>query len=52
MPGDIILAIDDQALDSVNKLLSLLDEHQVGEVVKALRNGATQDILVTLQLGN
>jgi len=53
-PGDIIVAINNQSVGSVNKLLSLLDEHRVGEIVnvKVLRNGTKQDIAITLQPGN
>lgn len=53
-PGDIIVAINDQPVDSVNKLLSLLDEYHVGDNVnvKVLRNGVEQNVTVSLQPGN
>jgi len=53
-PGDIIVAVDGKAVDSIPKLISLLDEHKVGDVVqlKILRNGKLQEIPVTLQPGN
>lgn len=52
-PGDIIVEINGQAVDSIPKLLSLLDQQQIGEEVqvKVLRNGKPQDIAVTLQPG-
>lgn len=54
IPGDIIVAINGTKVDSVNKLLSLLDEHKVGDVVKVqvLRGGESREIAVTLQPGN
>lgn len=53
-PGDIIVAINDQPVDSVNKLLSLLDEYHVGDNVnvKVLRNEIEQNVTVSLQPGN
>lgn len=52
-PGDIIVEINGQAVDSIPKLLSLLDQHRIGEEVqvRVLRNGKLQDITVTLQAG-
>lgn len=53
-PGDIIVAINGTKADSVNKLLSLLDEYKVGDIVKVkvLRSGESKEIAVTLQPGN
>lgn len=53
-PGDIILALNGEEIDSINRLLSLLDDHQVGDVVhvKVLRNGKPLEVAVTLQPGN
>lgn len=53
-PGDIIIGINDQPVDSVNKLLSLLDEYHVGDNVnvKVLRNGVEQNVTLSLQPGN
>lgn len=52
--GDIIVAINDNRVESVNSLLSLLDDYRVGDVVKVkvLRNGVQKEIEVTLQPGN
>jgi S1-C subfamily serine protease len=48
--GDVILAINDQVVDSVTKLLSVLDDHSIGEVVTLTvwRRGAKQQIQATL----
>jgi S1-C subfamily serine protease len=53
VPGDIIVAIDGQPTDSVATLLAQLDERRIGDtvIVTVLRNGATQDVPVTLQPG-
>ena len=53
VPGDIILAVDGDEVDSVARLLSRLDDHDVGETVRltVLRNGERIDVNVTLQAG-
>jgi S1-C subfamily serine protease len=53
VPGDSIVAINDQPVDSVAKLLSRLDEFKIGDQVKisVLRDGAKLDLTVTLQPG-
>ncbi|MBS4049748.1 MAG: trypsin-like peptidase domain-containing protein [Methylomonas sp.] len=53
-PGDIIVALDGKTVDSISRLLSLLDDRQVGDVVrlKVLRNGNPLEVAVTLQPGN
>ncbi|WP_371927963.1 S1C family serine protease [Methylomonas rivi] len=53
-PGDIIVALDGKTVDSISRLLSLLDDRQVGDVVrlKVLRNGNPLEVTVTLQPGN
>jgi S1-C subfamily serine protease len=53
VPGDTLTAIGGQAVDSVGKLLSSLDDHKVGEVIKVtvLRDGKKLDVDVTLQPG-
>ncbi|MGR8932520.1 MAG: S1C family serine protease, partial [Gammaproteobacteria bacterium] len=53
-PSDIIVAVDGKAIDSIPALLGLLDDHQVGDVVKLtiLRDGQTKEIAVTLQPGS
>jgi S1-C subfamily serine protease len=54
VPGDVIVAIDGQAVDSVARLLSRLDEHNVGDSVRVtvLRDGQKVDVPVTLQAGD
>lgn len=53
-PGDIIVALNGEEVNSINQLLSLLDEHRVGDVVqvKVLRNGKPLEVPVSLQPGN
>ncbi|MGY6276715.1 S1C family serine protease [Methylomonas sp. MgM2] len=53
-PGDIIVAVDGKEVDSIPTLIGLLDEHQVGDVVKLkiLRNGKFKEVAVALQPGN
>lgn len=52
-PRDIIIAIDNKPVDSVEKLLSIIDEYRVGDTiqVKILRNEVEIDVPVTLQPG-
>ena len=51
--NDIIVAIEDKPIDSVDKLMSRLDGFKVGEIVKItiLRKGQPVDVPVTLQPG-
>ncbi len=53
-PGDIIAAIDGKAVDSVAKLLGLLDDHGVGQEVRVevLREGGKAELMVALQAGH
>ena len=53
VPGDSILAVNGQVVDSVGKLLARLDDYEVGENVKltVLREGKKVEIPVTLQPG-
>jgi len=53
VPGDSIVAINGQPVDTVASLLSRLDDFEVGEQVKVivLRAGKQQDVMVTLQPG-
>jgi S1-C subfamily serine protease len=53
VPGDIIIAVDGTAVDSVAALLSRLDDHQVGDTVRltVLRGGQKNDVSVRLQAG-
>jgi S1-C subfamily serine protease len=53
-PGDIIVEIDGDPVDSVNRLLARLDEFRVGDTVRVtvLRQGARTELAVTLQPGS
>ena len=53
-PGDIIVAIGGKPVDSVAKLLGILDDHRVGEAVpvEVLREGGKTELTVTLQAGS
>jgi S1-C subfamily serine protease len=53
VPGDSIIAINDQVVNSVGKLLARLDDFQVGETVKLtlLREGKKLEVPVSLQPG-
>ncbi len=52
-PGDVIMAIEGRRVESVGKLLGLLDDYQVGDTVKLsiLRDGRDREVTVTLQPG-
>lgn len=52
-PKDIIIAIDNQPIDSVEKLLAIIDEYRVGDTiqVKILRKEKEIEVPVTLQPG-
>jgi len=51
--GDIIVAIDGTSVDSVARLVSRLDDHQVGETVRLtiLRDGGRAEVNIRLQPG-
>jgi S1-C subfamily serine protease len=51
VPGDVILRIDDNPVDSVSGLLSVLDEYAVGDrvSVRVWRSGSERDVEVVLQ---
>ncbi len=51
--NDIIVAIEDKPIDSVDKLMSRIDGFKVGETIKItiLRKGQTVEVPVTLQPG-
>ncbi len=53
-PGDIIVSIGGTPVDSVAKLLGLLDDHHVGEAVRVevLRESGKTELTVTLQAGS
>jgi S1-C subfamily serine protease len=50
IPGDIILAVDGKATDSVSSLLSVLDGYRIGDVVELTvwRNGVERSVAVAL----
>jgi len=51
IPGDIILALDGKPVESVSKLLSMLDDHRIGDGVKikVWRNGKILELSAVLQ---
>ncbi|MCW5619475.1 MAG: PDZ domain-containing protein, partial [Nitrosomonas sp.] len=53
VPKDIITAIDDKPVTSVDKLLNHLDKYRVGDTIKItiLRDGQVMEVSVTLQPG-
>ncbi|MGH8568269.1 MAG: S1C family serine protease, partial [Gammaproteobacteria bacterium] len=53
-PRDIIVAIDGKPVDSVARLLGLLDDHGVGQAVRVevLREGAKTELTITLEAGH
>jgi S1-C subfamily serine protease len=53
-PGDIITAVNGKPVDSVGKLIAVLDDYRVGETVKltVLRDGKNADVDVALQAGS
>ncbi|TPQ27358.1 S1C family serine protease [Methylomonas koyamae] len=54
IPGDMIVAINGQEIDSLQKLFARLDDQKIGDVVKVqlVNNGQTREVEVTLQPGN
>jgi S1-C subfamily serine protease len=53
-PGDIIVEIQGQPVDSVGKLIGRLDDFKVGDTIRltVLREGAKREVRVTLQAGS
>lgn len=53
IPGDIIIAVSGKPVDSVARLLAVLDDHRIGETVRitVLRDTQKTDLSVTLQAG-
>lgn len=53
VPGDTIVAVGGKPIDSVGKLLAVLDDYRVGDTVAitVLRDGRKVDVPVTLQPG-
>jgi S1-C subfamily serine protease len=54
VPGDVIVAVEGTTVDSVPKLFSRLDDHDVGDMVRitVLRDGQKTELRVTLQAGS
>jgi len=54
VPGDIIVAIQGEPVESVGKLIGRLDDFKVGDAVRltVLRGGAKIEVRVTLQAGS
>jgi S1-C subfamily serine protease len=54
VPGDIILAVDGASVESVPRLLSRLDDYEVGDAVRltVLRDGQQTEVTVKLEAGN
>jgi S1-C subfamily serine protease len=54
IPGDVIVAIDGEAVDSVARLIARLDDRKVGDTVKlsVWREGRKIEITATLQSGD
>jgi S1-C subfamily serine protease len=50
LPGDIITAVQGKPVDTIAKLMALLDDYQVGQSIKlsVLRNNAGREVTVTL----
>jgi S1-C subfamily serine protease len=53
-PGDIIVEIQGERVESVGRLIGRLDDFKVGETIRlgVLRNGAKVEVRATLQAGN
>ena len=53
LPGDIVVAIDEQPVDSVATLLSRLDQYRAGDevIVRIWRSGREIDLPVVLTAG-
>jgi S1-C subfamily serine protease len=53
-PGDIIVAVDGKAVDSVARLLNRLDEHKVGDTIRLTvqRDGRSTELSATLKAGS
>ncbi len=54
IPGDVITAINGKSVDSVARLLAILDDYKPGTPIKVSlwRDGKTLDVQATLQLGD
>ncbi len=54
IPGDIITAIEGKPVDSVGKLVALLDDYKVGDKIRleVLRQGKAREVQVVLQSGD
>jgi S1-C subfamily serine protease len=54
VPGDVIVAVEGTTVDSVPKLFSRLDDHDVGDIIRitVLRDGQKTELRATLQAGS
>jgi S1-C subfamily serine protease len=54
IPGDIIVAVEGQEVDSVARLTSRLDDYEIGRTVRltVFRDGQKTEVSVRLQAGN
>jgi S1-C subfamily serine protease len=54
VPGDVIVAVEGTTVDSVPKLFSRLDDHDVGDIVRitVLRGDQKTELRATLQAGS
>jgi len=54
VPGDIIVAVDGKAVDSVARLVNRLDEHKVGDTIRLTvhREGKQAELTATLKAGS
>ncbi|CAD5376539.1 PDZ domain-containing protein [Pseudomonas sp. OF001] len=54
VPGDVIVALEGETVDSVERLLARLDDHRVGDTVsvEVLRGERRETLAITLQPGN
>ena len=54
VPGDIILGVEDQGVDSIAALISALDDYRIGEkvTVRVWRSGRETEVPVVLEPGS
>ncbi len=50
-PGDVVFAVDDHQIASIDDLTSIISSHKVGDKLKytVVRDGETMDLTITLQ---
>ena len=51
VPGDIIQAVDDKAVQNADQLFAILERHEAGDEIsmKVYRDGETRDVKVKLE---